>query len=98
MTYFRILLLIDAALLVLMSLVTMIAFISDKKKAQSGKDRTKEKTLLGLTVLNGAFGAFIGRLIAHHKTDKGYFSLTIYVSMLLQTAVLAVLLSLAFVL
>lgn len=97
MTFHTILFLADIALLVLMSLVSFVAFLSDKKKAVKGKERTKEKTLLMTAVLNGAYGAFAGRIIAHHKTDKGYFSFTIYMGMLFQTAVLVILALFAFV-
>ena len=91
MTYHQILLIGYAAYLVLMSLVTMITFIKDKKMAvNNGNEvRIKEKTLLGLVCFGGAIGGFFGRLIAHHKTNKGYFSFTIYLSLLLQLGVLA---------
>lgn len=71
--------------------------MSDKKKAKNGEMRTKEKTLLLSAVLNGAFGALIGRIMAHHKTDKKYFSFTIYVGLLFQVAVLVILALLTFV-
>jgi uncharacterized membrane protein YsdA (DUF1294 family) len=74
-----------------MSLVSFFLFGSDKKKAQKGADRIKEKTLLMSAVYGGAIGAFIGRIIFHHKTDKKYFSVTIILSLLLQLAVLAIL-------
>ncbi|MBQ9449519.1 MAG: DUF1294 domain-containing protein [Acholeplasmatales bacterium] len=84
--------------LALVSLVTFCLFLKDKKMAQKGGGpvRIKEKTLLGATVFGGAIGAFIGRLVAHHKTDKKYFSFTIYVSLLLEAVCLAVLIILAF--
>lgn len=77
--------------LVIMSLVSFFLFGSDKKKAEKGATRTKEKTLLMSTVYGGAIGAFTGRIIFHHKTDKKYFSITIILSLLLQLAVLGVL-------
>ena len=55
-------------------------------QAQGGPKRIKEKTLLGFTALGGAIGAEIGRRLCHHKTDKSYFSLTIYFSLLLEYA------------
>ncbi|MBQ8142445.1 MAG: DUF1294 domain-containing protein [Bacilli bacterium] len=96
LTFQQIVFVIYSALIVLMSLFSFVAFLSDKKKAQRGGERTKEKTLLCLTVLNGAIGSLIGRLVAHHKTDKIYFSITIYFSLLCQIAVFAVLLFFAF--
>ena len=76
--------------LVLMSLITLFLFIIDKGKTKinSGAARIKEKTLLGCVAMGGAIGGLIGRIIAHHKTNKIYFSITIYFSLLLQIAVL----------
>ncbi len=84
--------------LVLVSLVTFCLFLKDKKMAQKGggPNRIKEKTLLGAVVFGGAVGGFLGRIVAHHKTDKKYFSFIIYVSLLLEAACLAVLIILAF--
>jgi uncharacterized membrane protein YsdA (DUF1294 family) len=89
MTFNKVLFLVDLALVVVMSLVTSVAFLNDKKKAQNnqGPDRTKESVLLGLTVFNGSIGALIGRLVARHKTDKIYFSIVIYVALFFQVAV-----------
>jgi len=98
--YHKILLLAYIAFIVLMSLVTFFLFVKDKKMAQKngGPNRIKEKTLLGAVTFGGALGGFIGRIIAHHKTDKSYFSFTIYLSLLLQAGVLVLLILAAFVL
>lgn len=96
-SYHTWLFIIDAGLIVLMSLFAFVAFLHDKKLAVKGAMRTKEKTLLGLAVLNGAIGAFLGRIVAHHKTDKSYFSLTIYLGLLCQIGALVFLGLYAFV-
>lgn len=83
-------------LMVFMSLVSFILFALDKKKASKGKDRIKEKTLLLSTIINGAIGSFLARIICRHKTDKIYFTITIYLSMLCQVLVLLVLAYLAY--
>ncbi len=95
--YSYIVLAVYAAILLLMSFVTFILFSKDKKMAQSGGGpvRIKEKTLLASVALGGSLGGFIGRKVCHHKTDKKYFSFTIYVSMLFQIAVLALMVVLA---
>ena len=84
----------------LMSLVTFFTFIKDKKMAEKNGNevRIKEKTLLGMTAFGGSIGAFIGRLVAHHKTNTGYFSFTIYVSLLLQAGLLVLFVLYGFVL
>ena len=89
-------LLIYLGLTVFFSLLALVAYFRDKKLAVKGKERTKEKTLLFLAVFFGSVGAFLGRILAHHKTDKVYFSIVIYFSMLLQAATIAVLAFLAF--
>ena len=97
MEFIDYLLIIYLASIVLMSLIALIAFCKDKKKAVKGEMRTKEKTLLFLAIMNGAFGAFIGRKVAHHKTDKVYFSITIYFGMLMQVLALGAILLAEFV-
>ena len=83
--------------LVLMSLITLILYKIDKNKAvKQSKERIEEKTLLGFSALGGALGALVGRIIFRHKTDKIYFSLVIYFSLLLEVASVAALVYLAF--
>ena len=93
-----ILLIAYVAFLFIMSIVAFALFLKDKKLATSGGGpvRIKEKTLLATCVFGGAFGGFIGRLVAHHKTNKSYFSLTIVFSLLSEIIVLGVLIVLAF--
>ncbi len=89
--YPQIILIVYAIYLVFMSVVSFFLFGNDKKKAENGKDRTKEKTLLFSAVYGGAIGAFIGRIVFHHKTDKKYFSIVIALSLLFQLVVLGAL-------
>ena len=91
MTPTTIYLIIYLGLTVLFSLIALIAYFRDKKLAVKGKERTKEKTLLFLAVFFGSVGAFLGRILAHHKTDKKYFSMVIYFSMLMQVVTIAAL-------
>ena len=83
-------------LMVFMSLISFILFAIDKKKAIKGKERIKEKTLLLSTIINGAMGSFLARIICHHKTDKIYFIITIYLSLLFQLFTLLVLMYFAY--
>ena len=98
MEYNKIILIAYACYLAFMSLVAFMLFVIDKKKAtkNSGPERIKEKTLLGAVALGGAVGGFIGRIIAHHKTNKLYFSFTIYLSILLQLGVLGYMIYMVF--
>lgn len=96
MTYNKIILVIYIIYLVVMSCLTFFIFRKDKKIASGGSnERIKEKTLLEGVVLGGAIGGFAGRIIFHHKTNKKYFSLTIYLGLVLQIAVLIALVLLA---
>ena len=88
-------LIIYLGLTVLFSLIALVAYFRDKKLAVKGKERTKEKTLLFLAVFFGSVGAFLGRILAHHKTDKKYFSMVIYFSMLMQAATIVALVVMA---
>ena len=66
-----------ASYLVLLSIITFIAYGVDKKKARDGKWRTKEKTLLLLSFLGGAFGGYPAMLIFRHKTKGEHWYFTV---------------------
>lgn len=79
-----------ASYLVLLSLITFIAYGVDKSKAKSGKWRTKEKTLLTLSFLGGAFGGYPAMLIFRHKTkgEHWYFTAVNWLGLLIHTALM----------
>lgn len=91
MTYNQILLIVYIAFIIIMSFIALIAYKKDKEKAKNGQIRTKEKVLLFLSGFGGACGAFIARKKYHHKTEKIYFSIVIYLSLVLEILVLALL-------
>ena len=76
MTTKQIVIIAYASYLVLLSLITFIAYGVDKKKAIKGKYRTKEKTLLSLSFLGGAFGGYPAMLIFRHKTKGEHWYFT----------------------
>lgn len=84
------------SLMVIMSIISFTLYGVDKKKATKGKERIKEKTLLFYTIFNGAIGAFFARFVFRHKTEKKYFSLTIFAGLFIQVLGLAILYYLAF--
>ena len=88
MTYPKIFFLATLGVILLMSFVTFVAFSADKRRAKKERERIKEKTLLAMTACFGAPGALLGRKAAHHKTEKGYFSLVIGFSLILQIALI----------
>ena len=94
--YNELILYIYLSLMVIMSIISFTLYGVDKKKAIKGKERIKEKTLLFYTIFNGAIGAFFARFVFRHKTEKKYFSLTIFAGLFIQVLGLAILYYLAF--
>lgn len=97
MTFNKILLIIYVIWILLVSFVAIILYGKDKKMAtkNTGPNRIKEKTLLSITCLGGALGAFIARILYRHKTNKIYFSIVIYLSLFMQAAGLGLLIGMA---
>ena len=54
--------------LVIINVVTFFMYGIDKWKAKKSKMRIRETALLGLAVLGGSIGAWLGMKIWHHKT------------------------------
>ncbi len=77
MTTKQIVILASAGWFVLFSIIDYIAYGVDKSKAKKGKWRTKEKTLLLLSFLGGAFGGFPAMLIFRHKTKGEHWYFTV---------------------
>ncbi|WP_288243466.1 DUF1294 domain-containing protein [uncultured Chryseobacterium sp.] len=57
------------------SIITLIIFGIDKRKAVKHQRRIPESTLLSLTFLGGTVGALMGMLIFRHKISKRSFLL-----------------------
>ena len=56
------------ACLVVINVVTFFTYGVDKWKARHSKWRISEATLLGLAVIGGSIGAWLGMKVWHHKT------------------------------
>ncbi len=54
--------------LAVINLVTFFMYGIDKWKAKKSKWRIRETALLGLAVLGGSIGAWLGMKVWHHKT------------------------------
>ena len=54
--------------LVVVNVVAFVIYGVDKRKAIRDKWRIPEATLISLAVIGGAFGAFLGMRVWHHKT------------------------------
>lgn len=62
-----------ATALIAMNFFAFAAFGIDKWKAETGRWRTSEATLLWLAFLGGSPGAYLGRHLFRHKTRKQPF-------------------------
>ena len=71
-----------------MSVVTFILFGADKHKAKAHKWRIPEKPLLGLSLLGGFAGGFLGMEFFRHKTKHWYFYAVMIVSLVLWVGVI----------
>jgi uncharacterized membrane protein YsdA (DUF1294 family) len=60
--------------LVAINFFAFAAFGIDKMKAEAGRWRVEESTLLALALLGGTPGAYAGRAAFRHKTRKQPFS------------------------
>ena len=61
--------------LIAINLVGFLAMWLDKRKAQKGRWRIKEKTLFLITVLGGGIGTISGMYTFRHKTQKLTFTI-----------------------
>ena len=66
-----------------MSLLTFILFGADKHKARAHKWRIPENMLLGLSLLGGFTGGFLGMEFFRHKTKHLYFYMVMIISLAL---------------
>ena len=69
---------------VAMNFFAFASFGIDKWKAETGRWRTSEATLLWLAFLGGSPGAFLGRALFRHKTRKQPFVEQLYTIAFLQ--------------
>lgn len=71
--------------------VNIIAFILyglDKKYAREGRWRIPEKTLLGIAMIGGAAGAWIGMQTFRHKTKHLSFRVLVPVFVLVHVGII----------
>lgn len=75
----------------LISLAAFILFGIDKQKAKKHKWRIPEKTLLGMCLIGGFVGGFLGMQTFRHKTKHWYFYAVIVLSAVLWAFLLYIL-------
>jgi len=74
--------------LLVVNVVTFLAFGLDKIAAIEHKFRIKIVTLLGLAFLGGSIGGLMGMYMFRHKTKKDYFTIGIPLILVMQAAVI----------
>ena len=74
--------------LVIINVVTFFMYGIDKWKAKKSKWRIRETALLGLAVLGGSIGAWLGMKVWHHKTLHKKFKYGIPLILLAQSLLL----------
>lgn len=73
--------------IVLVNLLTMLCFASDKARAVAGERRIRESHLLTLAALGGCPGAFAARRLFRHKTRKQPFSTRLWLIAAVQAGI-----------
>ena len=61
------------AFYIVMSVIALVLYALDKRKAKRRKWRIPESVLLGFGFFGGAVGALIGMNLFRHKTKHWYF-------------------------
>lgn len=72
--------------ILIISLISVIVTVSDKRRARRNKWRVRESTLLILSALGGSAAMFITMRLIRHKTQKKKFMLGIPLIFLIQVA------------
>ena len=74
--------------LVIINIITLLAFIIDKNNAIKKRYRISEKLLFFLAIIGGSLGALIGIHVFRHKSKKLKFLIGIPLILIIQIIVL----------
>ena len=72
----------------IISLITLILYGVDKRRAKRGKWRIPERVLIGFSLLGGGIGGWLGMKLFRHKTRHWYFHVINILGTALQVAAL----------
>ena len=78
--------------LVIINVVTFFMYGIDKWKAKKSKMRIRETALLGLAVIGGSIGAWLGMKVWHHKTLHKKFRFGVQAIIIIQLSLIGYLL------
>ncbi len=79
-------------IIILMSFITMLLYLSDKRRAQKNKWRIKESILLSFSLFGGATGGMVGLYGFRHKNKHWYFVAINWIGLIIHVAIGAFLL------
>ena len=74
--------------LIIINIIAFLSMLIDKKKAEHGKWRIPESTLLTMALIGGSIGEIIGMYLFHHKTKKWRFYIGVPIMIILQIALI----------
>ena len=74
--------------LAVINVVTFFMYGIDKWKAKKSKWRIRKAALLGLAVLGGSIGAWLGMQVWHHKTQHKKFKYGVPAIIIVQLALI----------
>lgn len=74
-------------IIVIINIVTFIIYGIDKYKAKKGKWRIPENSLIGLAIIGGSIGAYLGMRVWHHKTMHLKFKYGIPLTIVIQLVI-----------
>ena len=72
--------------IVLINILTFFIYGIDKLKAKKSKWRVPESTLMGMAIIGGSIGAWLGMKVWHHKTLHKKFKYGVPLILVAQTA------------
>lgn len=72
----------------IINIITFIAFGIDKYAALNSKSRVRNVTLLGLAFIGGTIGGLLAMYLFKHKTKKDYYSVGLWLMIIMQILVL----------
>ena len=72
----------------IVNVVTFVLYGIDKFKAQHARWRIPESVLIGLAVIGGSIGAWLGMIIWRHKTQHKKFKYGIPLILIIQIGLL----------
>jgi uncharacterized membrane protein YsdA (DUF1294 family) len=75
------------AVVVIVSLITFVAYGFDKRRAQNDGRRVPGKTLHLMALLGGWPGALLGQKVFRHKTQKFSFRIVFWLCVALHVAI-----------